>query len=125
MAKLNEKQVYAIELLTQFPQTQTYEQIAEQVGVSVATLRNWRNKNEMFADEMLRQAKRNALEDLPRVMGSVPDMIINGENAAMLRTWLQYIGALTDKVEVTTKGANDVSVDDIKAQIEALKKNDE
>lgn len=93
--------------------------MAEKIGVSESTFREWRNNNDVFADELMKQVKRNALSDLPRVMASVPDIIVDDKNAAMLRTWLQAIGALTDKVEVTTNSA--VAVDDIKASIERLR----
>ena len=108
--RLSEKQIYAIELLTQFPRTLTYEEMAEQIGVSPSTFREWRNNNDAFADELTRRVKRQALGDLPRVMASVPDIIIEDKNAAMLRTWLQAVGALTDKVEIesTQKGAVDI-----------------
>ncbi len=119
--KLSEKQKYAIELLTQFPQTLTYEQMAEKIGVSPSTFREWRNNNDTFADELTRQVKRQALADLPRVMASVPDIIIEDKNAAMLRTWLQAVGALTDKVEVTTNNNNTTDVDVIRAEIERLR----
>ena len=110
MAKLSEKQLYAIELLAQFPRTMTYEEMATQVGVSSSTFRDWRNNNDAFAEELTRRVKRQALGDLPRVMASVPDIIIEDKNAAMLRTWLQAVGALTDKVEIesTQKGAIDI-----------------
>lgn len=107
--------------MTQFPRTLTYAEMAEQVGVSESTFREWRNNNDAFADELMKQVKRNALADFPRVMASVPDIIINSENAAMLRTWLQSIGALTDKVEVTTNGNTATDMDTIKAEIERLK----
>lgn len=119
--KLNEKQYAAIALLTDFGHTLTYEEVAQRIDVSPSTLRRWRTQDEAFINEIISQSKRNAVADLPRVMNAIPDIIINSENAAMLRTWLQTIGALTDKVEVTTNATNNGDVDAIKAEIERMR----
>lgn len=121
--RLSEKQVAAIELLTDFGQQLTYQEIAERIHVDASTLRRWRTKDQTFINEMMAQAKRNAVGDLPRVLKAVPDIIIDKENAAMLRTWLQTIGALTDKVEVTSKTEGATDADAIRAEIEQMKGN--
>lgn len=95
--------------------------MAEQIGVNESTFREWRNNNDAFSDELMKQVKRNAMSDLPRVMASIPDIIVDDKNAAMLRTWLQAIGALTDKVEVTTNGNTHGDVDAIKAEIARMR----
>ena len=121
--RLNERQIAAIELLADFGQHLTYEEIAKRVGVDVSTLRRWRTKDQAFIDELIAQCKRNAVKDLPRVMEAVPDIIIKSENAAMFRTWLQTIGALTEKVEVTNKSdTSNADLDAIKAEIERMRK---
>ena len=124
--RLNEKQIAAIALLTD-PSTKgmTLKEIAERVGVSESTLRRWRTENDIFIDEVIAQTRRNAVADLPRVMQAVPDIIINSENAAMLRTWLQSIGAITEKIEVDNKGTNDSDIGNIKAEIERMKRRGE
>ena len=120
--KLSEKQYAAIALLTD-PSARdlTLGDIAGRVGVSESTLRRWRTQNDVFIDEVIAQSKRNAVADLPRVMQAVPDIIINSENAAMLRTWLQSIGALTERIEVDNKGGSNEDIDDMRAQIERLR----
>jgi len=120
MAKrLNEKQYAAIALLTEVgAEKLTYEEIAERVGVTPNTLRRWRTENNDFISEVIAQTRRNAVADLPRVMNAVPDIIINSENAAMLRTWLQAIGALTEKIEVDSKTSSSDELAEIRAQIE-------
>lgn len=122
MAKrLSELQYAAIEFLA-LPKRGglTYEQVAEKVGVTDRTLRDWR-KDDAFIDELKRQVVRNTLDRLPEVMASVPDHIINDGNAAMLRTLLQAHGLLTDKVEVESKGGQAADVDAMKAEIERMR----
>lgn len=116
--KLSPKQIAAIELLTEVGTDHlTYEEIAERVGVSSSTLRRWRTENDDFMNEMISQTKRNAVRELPRVMRAVPDIIINSENAAMFRTWMQSIGALTEKVEVSTETKDDVDVESLRKRL--------
>lgn len=117
--KLSEKQHAAIELLTEIgADSMEYQEIAERIGVSESTLRRWRTKDDTFIDEVIRQTKRKAVGDLPRVMRAVPDIIVDSENAAMLRTWLQSIGALTERVEVDNKTSSNDDVEDMKAKLE-------
>jgi predicted transcriptional regulator len=121
MAKrLSELQIAAIEYLA-LPQRGglTYEEIAAKVGVSDRALRNWRN-DDTFADALVKRTIMNAKEYLPEIMASIPRHIIEDGNAAMFRTYMQSIGALTDRVEVDAKGAG-VDMDAIRAQIAALK----
>lgn len=123
--RLSEKQYAAIALLTD-PASRDLllKDVAERVGVSESTLRRWRTEDDAFIDEVIAQSRRNAVADLPRVMHAVPDIIINSENAAMLRTWLQAIGALTERIEVDNKGVNTDDVDDIRAEIERMRRRD-
>lgn len=118
--KLTEKQYAAIELLTQVPQTLELQEIAERVGVAPSTLRRWRH-DETFNNEVIRQVKRNAIKDLPRVMAAAPDIIIKGENAAFFRTWLQSLGVLTEKVEVETSSKDGIDIEAIRARLAANK----
>lgn len=114
--KLTEKQYAAIELLTQVPQTLELQEIAERVGVSPSTLRRWRH-DETFNNAVIAEVKRNAVKDLPRVMAAAPDIIIDDKNAAFFRTWLQAIGALTEKVEVETSSKDGVDIEAIRARL--------
>lgn len=106
--KLSESQYAAIAILSQPKRAGlTYEQIAEQLGISTVTLFRWR-RDDRFNDELKREIMRSTIDRLPEVMASVPDHIINDGNAAMLRTLLQSHDMLTDKVEVET---NDKAID--------------
>jgi len=120
LAKLNDKQYAAIAILSQPKRGGlTYDQVAEQVGISRRQLQEWR-KDDVFNDELKRQIMRDTIDRLPDVMASIPDHIINDGNAAMFRTLLQAQGLLTEKVEVNTKeSASDI--DSIKAEIERLR----
>ncbi|QIG62613.1 HTH domain-containing protein [Sporosarcina phage Lietuvens] len=122
--KLTDKQYAAITLLS-LPKRGglTYEQVAEQVGVTRKTLAEWRRKDE-FNDELKREIVRTTLDSMPDIMASIPAHIINDGNAALFRTLLQAHGMLTDKVEVETKGSGS-DVDAIKARLEDMRRKDE
>lgn len=119
--KLSEKQYAAIEYLS-LPKRggMTYEQIAEEVGITDRTLRDWR-KEDAFNEELKRQVVRNTLDRLPEIMASTADHIINDGNAAMFRTLLQAHGMLTERVEVDNKSAGATDVDAMKAEIERMR----
>ncbi len=120
MAKLNDKQIAAITILSQPKRGGlTYDQVAEKVGVSRQTLYDWR-QNDDFNNELKRRIVANTIDRLPEVMQAVPDIIINEGNAAMLRTLLQTHGMLSDKVEVTSSEKT-TDIDTIKAEIERLR----
>ncbi len=121
MKRLTEKQVAAITILAQPKRAGlTYEQVADQVGVSRQTLHEWR-KDTKFNDELKKEIVRNTLDDLPEIMKSVPQHIIKDGNAALFRTLLQAHGLLTEKVEVANV-AGDSDADAIKAEIERMKR---
>lgn len=120
--KLSEKQYAAIQYLA-LPKRggMTYEQIAEEVGISDRQMRDWR-KDDDFNDELKRQIMRNTLERLPDVMASIPDHIINDGNAAMFRTLLQAHGMLTEKVDMNTNNTGSNSdIDSMKAEIARMR----
>lgn len=121
MAKLNEKQYAAITLLS-VPKRGglTYEQIADQVGVSRRTLQEWR-KSDDFTAELKNEIVRNTLDSLPEIMESIPRHIIDSGNAALFRTLLQAHGLLTERVELDTKGSNAGDVEAMRAKIEELR----
>lgn len=120
--RLNEKQIAAIEYLS-MPQRggMTYEQIAARVGVTERQLYNWR-QDEDFMDSVVKRTIRNAAEYLPDIMASVPKHIIEDGNAAMLRTYMQSIGALTEKLEIDSKNNAGEDVDKMRAEIERFRK---
>ena len=120
MAKrLNERQIAAITILaTPGRSGMTYDDIADQVGVSRQTLHNWRKQDD-FNEELKREIVRNTLDRLPDVMESVPDHIIRDGNAALFRTLLQTHGMLTEKVEVDSKQGADTDV--LRAEIERMR----
>lgn len=122
MKRLNEKQLAAIHYLA-LPKRGglTYEQIAEEVGISDRQMRDWR-KDDAFNEELKRQVMRNTIDRLPEVMESIPDHIIKDGNAAMFRTFLQAHGLLTEKVELDTKNGSNTDIDEMRAKIDELRK---
>lgn len=123
--KLTEQQYAAIAILSQPDRGGlTYEEVAEKVGVSRQALFKWR-QDDAFNDEIKRQVMRNSIAHLPSVIEAIPRHIIEDGNAAMLRTFLQALGMLTEKVEVDTKGTERTNIDDIKAKIAQFKEREE
>lgn len=120
--KLNELQYAAVALLA-LPQRggMTYDEIAEKVGVSRQTLYEWRNQD-AFNEELKKQVLRNAVEHLPDMYAAIPRHVIEEGNAALFRTYIQSLGMLTEKVEVENKDGNAANIDDMKAEIERLRK---
>ncbi|MED4828153.1 phBC6A51 family helix-turn-helix protein [Bacillus atrophaeus] len=118
--KLSEKQIAAIEFLAQPNRGGlTYDQIAEEVGVTRQTLHNWRN-NDDFYEELKRRIKKESAERMPDIIASIPDHIIKDGNAAMLRTYMQWHDMLTERTEVDVKNDGN-NIADIKAEIERLR----
>ncbi|MDF4189587.1 phBC6A51 family helix-turn-helix protein, partial [Ligilactobacillus salivarius] len=97
----------------------TYDQIADEVGVTRQTLHNWRN-NDDFYEELKRRIKKQSAERMPDIIASIPDHIINDGNAAMLRTYMQWHDMLTERTEVDVKNDGN-NIADIKAEIERLR----
>ncbi len=116
MSRLNEKQYAAIAILS-LPKRggMTYEQVAQEVGVSRNTLGEWRKRDD-FNEELKQQMVRNTLDRLPEILDSVPDHIINDGNAALFRTLLQAHGMLTEKHEIESKDSS-ADIDAIRADI--------
>ena len=121
--RLDERQLNAIVELAK-PDRDTYEEIAEKVGVSTVTLWKWR-QDDLFNEELKRQVLRGSVAYLPDVFASIPKHIIEEGNAAMLRTYLQSLGMLTEKVEVDNKGDRDTDMDEMRAKIERMRKSGE
>lgn len=124
MARLNEKQIAAIALLS-LPKRggMTYEQVAQEVGVSRNTLGEWRKRDD-FNEELKQQMVRNTLDRLPEILDSVPDHIINDGNAALFRTLLQAHGMLTEKHEIESKDSS-ADIDAIRADIARVRDGNE
>ena len=126
MERLSPQQIAAITILA-LPNRAglTYEQVAEEVGVTRMTLSRWR-KNDVFNKEFKRTIMNSTLDRMPEIMASIPDHIIKNGNAAMYRTFMQAHGLLTDRVEVEnrdTQGPQEVDIEDVMRRIGMLKEN--
>ncbi|KEK22481.1 phBC6A51 family helix-turn-helix protein [Bacillus gaemokensis] len=80
----------------------TYEEIANECGVTRRTLQEWR-KDPLFERELKKEMVRNSQDKLPELIASLSEIAIRDGNAAMAKLALQINGMLTDKVEVETK----------------------
>lgn len=116
MAKLNEKQIAAIEYLA-LPKRGglTYDEIAERVGIARSTLQEWR-KEDVFITQLNRRIIQNTQEHLPEIFEAAIKGITEDRNAAIFRTFLQAHGLLTEKHEIDTKA--NVDIDAMRAKVE-------
>ncbi|AYA77347.1 hypothetical protein DOE78_18890 [Bacillus sp. Y1] len=120
-AKLNEKQIAAIEFLS-LPKRggMTYEEIAKEVGVAKSTLFEWK-KQDAFNDALKTEIVRKTTDRLPEMFDSMLTNIIETGNAAAFRTIVQLHGMLTERVEVDNKGGNVADIDAMKAEIARMR----
>lgn len=119
--RLSEKQWQAIALLSQPGMAgMTYEQIADEVGVTTMTLWRWRQQDR-FNEEIKRQVLRNAVRHLPDMYEAVPRHVIEEGNAAMFRTFVQSLGMLKDHIEIEDNRSDSRDLDEMKAQIEEFR----
>lgn len=120
MARLNEKQIAAIAIMSQPNRGGlTYDEVAKEVGVARSTIFEWKKQDD-FHNALKAEIVRNTSDRLPEVFSSMIDNIVETGNAAAFRTLVQMHGLLTEKVEVNTKASGD-NVDAMKAEIERMR----
>lgn len=120
MARMNEKQIAAIAIMSQPNKGgMTYDEIAKEVGVARSTIFEWKKQDD-FYNALKSEIVRNTGDRLPEVFSSMIDNIVETGNAAAFRTLVQMHGLLTEKVEVNTKASGD-NVDAMKAEIERMR----
>jgi hypothetical protein len=117
-ARLTREQIVAAQLLAvnQFlpksPQEGeqgrfTLDQIAEQAGITVRQLYNWRNYDENFVNYVSHQASNAFLSHLPDIMEKHLDMTLKGQGSMKgIELFYKFGGLLVDKTEVKTEDAN-------------------
>lgn len=99
----------------------TYEQIAEECGVTERTIYNWLN-DDTFDAELRKQSKRIASKYVPDVTMAMVDTAIRDGNAAAAKLILTMAEVLTEKVEVETKKTDAPDIDELRrlvAEIDA------
>lgn len=121
MAKLNEKQVAAIEYLSAPKRSgMTYQEIADEVGVSKSTLFEWKKKD-YFNNALNKAIVRKTQDRMPDVMDSIVDNVIETGNAAAFRTLVQMHGMLTEKIEVDNKEGSAEDLDEMREKIRKMR----
>lgn len=117
-ARLTREQITAAQLLAvnQFlpksPQAgeqgrYTYDQVAEQSGVTVRQLYNWRNYDENFVNYVSLLASNAFLSHLPDIMEKHLDMTLKGQGSMKgIELFYKFGGLLVDKTEIKTEDAN-------------------
>lgn len=118
--KLNEKQIAAIEFLA-LPKRGglTYDEVAERVGIARSTLQEWR-KDDVFNEARKNRVVQMTQDYLPEVFEAAIKGITEDRNAAILRTFLQAHGMLTEKHEIDT-GKGGADIDAMRAKVEAFR----
>ena len=112
---LNEKQMAAITILSQPRRAnKTYQEVADDVGVSLRTLMRWKNSPE-FNDELKKVVVAKTLDRLPEVLESLPEIAMKDRSAAMMKLYLQMHGLLSDKLELNHKATQQDAGVDIEA----------
>ena len=120
MARMNEKQIAAIAIMSQPNKGGlTYDEIAKEVGVARSTIFEWKKQDD-FYNALKSEIVRNTGDRLPEVFSSMIDNIVETGNAAAFRTLVQMHGLLTEKVELNTKGDTS-DIDGMKAEIERMR----
>ncbi|GGF88388.1 phBC6A51 family helix-turn-helix protein [Paenibacillus abyssi] len=117
-ARLTREQITAAQLLAvnQFlpknPQPgeqgrYTYDQIAEQAGITVRQLYNWRHYDENFVKYVGHLASNAFLSHLPDIMEKHLDMTLKGQGSMKgIELFYKFGGLLIDRQEVKTEDAN-------------------
>jgi AcrR family transcriptional regulator len=120
LKRLNTEQYHAIKLLAQPKQGGlTAEQIAKEVGVSRATIFNWKN-DALFDRELKAEMKRNAQSRLPEVLDNIYRVAAETENAAMAKLVLQLNDMLTERHEVAAVVGDTVDYEGLDDEITAF-----
>ena len=123
--RFNDKQLHAIEILsTPGRGGMTLGEVADTIGISERQLYTWR-QDDVFMEAVTRRTIVKSSEYLPDIMASVPKHIIDEGNAAMLGTYMQAIGALTERVEVTSNSGADDDVERMRAEIERMRRGND
>ncbi|MDR4936053.1 phBC6A51 family helix-turn-helix protein [Rossellomorea marisflavi] len=99
----------------------TYQQIADECGVHVNSIGNWR-KDPLFERELKREIVRNTQKRLPEMMQSMIDHAIKDGNAAAAKLIMTANDMLTDRVEVSQANEGGKDLADIKARLERYKR---
>jgi transcriptional regulator with XRE-family HTH domain len=98
----------------------TYQQIADECGVHVNSISNWR-KDSLFDRELKREMVRNTQKRVPEMLESLIDHAIKDGNAAAAKLIMTANDMLTDRVEVTQTNEGGKDIADIKARLERYK----
>ena len=100
----------------------TQKEMAEMLGVSTATLRNWRQQK-IFVNHLNELADTYVSSHIAEAYNELLEIMRSGKNAEKLRAielLLKKEGKLKDKTEITVEDKKEQSIDDILAEIDTL-----
>ena len=113
--KLRPEQLHAIKLLVDYENSLNYEEVANEVGVTVKTLWNWRHKDDNFIEVKRKMALRGLAEKIDRVNQTLVKSAIDGDPHS-LKLFYKIIGEYVDKKEI--QGKVDVNPIDVILNVE-------
>ncbi|NMF00013.1 phBC6A51 family helix-turn-helix protein [Aneurinibacillus aneurinilyticus] len=103
----------------------TYEQIAEQSGISVRQLHRWRNYNDDFINYTNALASNAFQSYLPDILEKHLDMTLKGQGSMKgIELFYKFAGLLIDKSEVKTEDTSaNQSIDERLARLKERTKS--
>ena len=121
MTQFSEKQLIAIALLSQPNKAGfSFEEIAEQSGISVRQLHRWR-KNPEFKQAIVEQSLENVKEVLPNVLKAHQKQAERG-NVKAIELFYKLFGLLVEKQEIEQSVTNkDKDNDELAKELAELK----
>lgn len=121
LTQFHEKKITAIGLLSQPDKAGfSYEEVAEQCGVSVRTLHRWRN-DKQFKLAVAEQSLENVREVLPNVLNAHIQRA-EGGNMKAIELFYKLFGLLVEKQEIEQSvGSSDKGNDELAEELDSLR----
>lgn len=121
MTQFSEKQITAIAFLS-LPNHGglTFEEVAEQSGISLRQLHRWRKQPE-FKQAIVEQALNNVKDSLPEVLQAHEKQAKSG-NVNAIKLFYELLGLLVTKQEITQEVTNkDKGNDDLESELNDIR----
>lgn len=117
--KLRPEQLHAIELLVDYEKSLNYEEVANEVGVTVKTLWNWRHKDENFIEVKRQMALKGLSEKIDRVNQTLVKGAIEGE-PRLVKLFYEIVGEYIERTEITGKDGGPIEYKDAREKFKKI-----